>query len=330
MRYESSVTSISWIPSEAIPGMAKLPIELGVAHYDSPPPDVVEDVAALVMADRSRFANELRGWVEVEDGRITAFGQSGGGHINVTSVNLAGVKLRVPAIAFPDLRSEPEVGPDYVRFTQTTGGRTRLPALLPALRRPFVRIRFPVVWTTLALTLRADGSSTYEVVGASPFPRHWVYDANGRLVQKSGLADFDGWFTRAFGRRNPWSGMNLPALIKDAETPLEREISNEIMGKGRRRPIIQEVAAGQVLLEQGQPGDAIFLLLDGVLTVEVDGRKVAEIGPGAVIGERAHLEEGVRTASIRAVTRCRLARSHPAELERVRLDALADRHRRED
>ena len=39
MRIEGSVTAISWIPSEAIEGLPKLPFELGVGHYDEPPPD---------------------------------------------------------------------------------------------------------------------------------------------------------------------------------------------------------------------------------------------------------------------------------------------------
>ena len=39
MRIESSVTAISWIPSEAIEGMPKIPFEMGIGHYDEPPPD---------------------------------------------------------------------------------------------------------------------------------------------------------------------------------------------------------------------------------------------------------------------------------------------------
>lgn len=329
MRHESSVTSVSWIPSEAIPGFARLPVDLGVAHYDSPPPETLQDPAALVGADLARLANELRAWVEVDGGRITGQGYKGRGHINVTTVNLGAMKLAVPAVAFPDLRSEPEVGPDYVRFTQTTGGRTRLPAMLPSLRRPFVRVRFPVVWTTLALTIRVDGSSSYEVLGASPFPRHWFYDSSGTLVKKSGLADFDGWFTRAFGRRNPWSGMNLDAVIKDAETPLERELSAAIMNGTGGRPAVFEVKAADTLVEQGERGQEIFLLLDGVLAVEVDGQKLAEIGPGAVIGERAHQEGGLRTATLRAVTRCRVARTDPSRFRPEHLARLATQHRQE-
>src|SRR5581483_3006238 len=75
MRIESSVTSLSWIPSEAIKGMTKMPFEVGVAHYDETPPDVIDDLGALRDADRFRFANQLSAWIEVEDGRITGFGQ---------------------------------------------------------------------------------------------------------------------------------------------------------------------------------------------------------------------------------------------------------------
>ncbi len=47
MRIESSVTSLSWIPSEAIGGLTKMPFETGMAHYDPPPPDVIEDLDEL-------------------------------------------------------------------------------------------------------------------------------------------------------------------------------------------------------------------------------------------------------------------------------------------
>ena len=69
MRIESSVTSLSWIPSEAIGGMTKMPFETGVAHYDPPPPDVIEDIDALQRDGRFRFASRLTAWIDVEDGR---------------------------------------------------------------------------------------------------------------------------------------------------------------------------------------------------------------------------------------------------------------------
>ena len=88
MRFESKVTSISWIPSEAIAGMMKLPFEMGVSRYDEPPPETIDDLEALRLGDRFRFANVLRGWIEVEDGRIVGHGQDGGGQIGNTTMRL--------------------------------------------------------------------------------------------------------------------------------------------------------------------------------------------------------------------------------------------------
>ena len=81
MRIESSVTAISWIPSEAIEGMPKIPFELGIGHYDEPPPERLEqgDLELLRADDRFREANELKAWIEVEDGKITGSGYEGGG-----------------------------------------------------------------------------------------------------------------------------------------------------------------------------------------------------------------------------------------------------------
>ncbi|MGH7693142.1 MAG: hypothetical protein ACREOA_10580, partial [Candidatus Dormibacteria bacterium] len=177
MRVESTVTSISWIPSEAISGIsARLPFDLGVAHYDQPPPDRVDDLDELRLGDRFRFANQVRGWIDVEQGRIVGWGQSGGGMIGSTTLRLGRREVVFQATALPDLRPEPRVSAGEVVFTQTCGGRTGIPAPRRVRRAPFVQVVAPLAWTTLELTVRADGSSSHALIGASPFPRHWLYD----------------------------------------------------------------------------------------------------------------------------------------------------------
>ena len=100
--------------------------------------------------------------------------------------------------------------------------------------------------------------------------------------------------------------------------------------RGDAKPKIKKVKAGTNLVRQGDEGSEVFLVLDGVLRVEVDGRRLAEYGPGALLGERAHLEGGSRTSSLVAVTTCRVA-SVPAEaLDRPALEKLSTGHRRED
>ena len=66
LRHEGSVTSISWIPSEAIVGGTRLPFDPGVTHYDQPPPDVIDEFQELRRTDRLRFANRLSAFIEVD------------------------------------------------------------------------------------------------------------------------------------------------------------------------------------------------------------------------------------------------------------------------
>lgn len=329
MRIESSVTSISWIPSEAIKGMTKLPFSLGVAHYDDPPPEAIEDLEALRAADRFRFANHLRAWVDVEGGRVTGAGYGGGGMIGATTIRLGSRDLTVQAVALPDIRHEPQEIEDGVRFVQTAGGRTGVPAPRRVRRPPFVQISAPLAWTTLALTVYTDGRSEFEVVGASPFPRHWIYDASGKLAAKSGLIDFTDWYRKAFGKHSPWGDQDSPALVTAVETALERELSAHIM-RGGQKPEIRRVKRGKTLTEQGQPGEELYLLLDGVLAVEVGGEKLAEVGPGSILGERAILEGGIRTSTLRAITPSKVAVARGDQLDPGALAEISKGHRRED
>jgi CRP-like cAMP-binding protein len=62
----------------------------------------------------------------------------------------------------------------------------------------------------------------------------------------------------------------------------------------------------------------------------VDGEPVAELGPGAVGGERALLGEGYRTATLRARTPGRVALVTADLVDVVALHELAEGHRRED
>ncbi len=329
MRYESSTTSVSWIPSEAIPGMMRLPFDLGPVHYDDPPGDQLDDIPTLSRSGAVRFINELRAWVEVENGLIVGHGHSGRGWIGKTKLGFGSRKILFSAIGMPDIRSEPEGDKLSVRFVQTSGGRVAMPLPRKLNRPPFVQIVPPLVWTTLALTIRADGSSKAEVIGASPFPRHWIYDNAGRLANKVAVTDFKSWSGDIFGERTPWGAEDSPAFVTEVETALERELSQTIM-RGGAKPKVRKLNQSEALVEQGQSGDELFLLLDGVLSVEVDGKALAEVGPGAILGERALLEGGKRTATLRALTPVRVAVATADQISPNALAELATGHRREE
>ncbi|MGA8680104.1 MAG: cyclic nucleotide-binding domain-containing protein [Acidimicrobiales bacterium] len=330
-RYESSVTSLSWIPSEAVEGATQLAFEAGFTHFDDPLPQEIDDVEALRDADRFRFGNVLRGYIEVDPsgGIVDAGYGEGGGLMSSTTIKLGGLKHRFQPYKLPDLRREPERGDGWVRFVQTTGGRTGLPAPRRVRRKPYVQWRAPLVWTTLSLTMHADGRAEGTMTGASRFPRHWVYDSAGRLSHKSGLTDFRDWYGKSFGRHTPWGDEDSEALVTAAESALERSLSSQLM-HGGRKPRINKVAAGTVLVRQGDEGSDVFLILDGVVRVEHDGERLAEYGPGALLGERSHLEGGARTSTLVAVTPCRLAAVSADQLDRSALETLSQGHRRED
>ncbi len=329
MRIESSVTAVSWIPSEAIEGLARLPFEVGFIHYDQPPPDTLDDLDALRRGDRFREANELRAFITVEDGRIADHGHLGRGHIGATTVRMGRAAVSFPALQLPDLRPDPMVSSTSVRFVQTVGGRMGLPAPRFVPRKPYLQVWSAIAWTTLALTINIDGSSTHELVGASRFPRHWIYDRSGKLVAKTGLIDFRTWFSDSFGERTPWGAYESPALVTAVESALERHLSRRLM-HGAGKPSIRTLEAQEALVEQGASGHELYLLLDGVMAVEVDGRVIAEIGPGAILGERAFLERGRRTATLRAATRSRVAVASAGHFRSSDLSEVAERHHREN
>jgi Cyclic nucleotide-binding domain len=331
MRLERSVTAISWIPSEAIEGMPKLPFELGIGHYDQPPPDrlVEGDLERLRDEDRYREANLLRAWIEVEDGRIVGQGYSGSAFVGSTTFRFGPKSIVVPGVAFETIQHEPEPRDGSVRFVQTVGGRAGFPAPRRVSGKPFFRISSATAWTTLALTIRADGSGEHELVGASPFPRHWVYDDSGELVQKTGTVDFKTWYRESHGERTPWGEEDSPALVAAAETALERELSRKLLS-GDEKLSRRNLSAGETLVEQGKPGTELYVVLDGVFAVEVDGEEVGEVGPGSIVGERAALERGPRTATLRARADARVAALPVDALEREAREALAAGRRRED
>jgi CRP-like cAMP-binding protein len=294
-RVESSVTSVSWIPLDAMQGLRKLAADLQVGQWDLPPPDRLDSLDDLLAHDAIRFANELRAFIDVEDGRITGHGRLGGSRVGRTTMHAGSKEVAFSPVALPDLCPDPETGTTWVRFVQTAGGRSGVPLPRRLRRRPFVQLVAPTVWTTLALTIHADGSSQYEVVGASPFPRHWVYDGTRRLVAKSGLVDFARWRRSAAARHTPWGDEESPALMTAVESALERRLSRVIIDA---RPAFRTLRPGATLVEQGEPGHELFLLLEGVLAVEADGEVVTEVGPGAVLGEMALLQHDVMLVSV--------------------------------
>jgi CRP-like cAMP-binding protein len=100
--------------------------------------------------------------------------------------------------------------------------------------------------------------------------------------------------------------------------------------RGGLKPRIRKVKEGDLIVEQGERGHELFLVLDGVVRIEVDGKRVAEYGPGSLHGERAVLEGGLRTSTMRAVTACKLAVVPGSDIDTAALADVSSGHRREE
>lgn len=119
------------------------------------------------------------------------------------------------------------------------------------------------MWTTLSLTLHAEGRAEHALIGVSRFPRHWVYGADNCLSHKSGLPDCKDWYRKSFGKHSPWGDEDSKALVAAVETGLETSLSAQLMrGGGKRR--IERYPAGAVLVEVGAPGSEVLRILDGI------------------------------------------------------------------
>ena len=295
MRIESSVTAITWLPFAVLDAMPDLPLGIAAAHYDEPPPNPLGDLERLRGSDAFREANELRAWVRVEDGRIVEHGRDGRGVVAAARVDRVAEQVAFPAVEFPVIRPEAEVGDGFVRFQQTAGGRIGLPAPRQLRGKPYLHIGSATAWTTLELTIRADGSSEGRLVAASPFPSHSVYGTDRTLASEHGAADFNGWYQESF-EETPWAG-----------GALEAELDEIVLRSGGAKLQRRRLGPGEILVEQGEAGTDIFMLLDGVLEVVIDGETVAELGSGAVLGELAVLGNGRRTATLRALRASRVA-----------------------
>ena len=139
------------------------------------------------------------------------------------------------------------VGPGWVRFDQTWGGRTvaqRLPKVTCGRRS--CGFAPPVAWTTLELTLHADGQVDGRLVGASPFPRHWVYDTD-RAPRRDGRRSRTGrpGPVQRPEAHTPWGEEDSPAFVTTVQSALESGVRS--CSCAGARPAVRRLRAGEVL-----------------------------------------------------------------------------------
>jgi hypothetical protein len=202
MRIESSVTAVSWIPSDAIEGMPKLPFELGVARYDQPPPDQLDegDLDRLRAEDASaRRITSAPGSTSRTEDRRPGYRARGS---SARRRSTLGLGISIPGVAVRGLRPSPRS-----RRTPSASCRRSAAGRVPAPRR--------------VTGSRSSGSSRRRVDDARAhdprgrllrsttrrrehLPAALGLRPDGQLVAEVGTIDFKAWYASGRASRRRW------------------------------------------------------------------------------------------------------------------------------
>ncbi len=106
-----------------------------------------------------------------------------------------------------------------------------------------------------------------------------------------------------------------------ARVPLFSSLSTRELQRVARVTDEVKLPAGTTIIDQGQTGREAFIIAEGTATVRRNGKKVATLGPGAIVGELSLLDHGPRTATVTCDTDCSLlvieARAFAAIIDEV-------------
>jgi CRP-like cAMP-binding protein len=91
-----------------------------------------------------------------------------------------------------------------------------------------------------------------------------------------------------------------------AQVPLFSSCSTRDLGKIAKAADRINMVAGTTIITQGTSGKQAFVLLSGSATVKRNGKKIATVQAGAIVGELSLLDRGSRTATVVCDTDCEL------------------------
>jgi CRP-like cAMP-binding protein len=113
----------------------------------------------------------------------------------------------------------------------------------------------------------------------------------------------------------------VPKLAQLSDVALFRTCSAAELRRIAALTTAVERPAGVILCTEGSVGREAFVIREGEATVEIDGRTVATLGPGDIVGELALLDRGPRTATVRATTAIEVLVLSKAEFATLVTDA---------
>ena len=80
---------------------------------------------------------------------------------------------------------------------------------------------------------------------------------------------------------------------------------------------VVEFPAGSVIIEEGQEGDNMYVVMQGEVLISLKGRHLATASPGEIVGEMALINSDLRSATVTAKSNCVLV-----SIDQASFDAL--------
>ena len=74
----------------------------------------------------------------------------------------------------------------------------------------------------------------------------------------------------------------------------------------RNAPDARPYRAGEAIFRVGDPGDNMYVVVEGEVQISANGKDLERLGPGGVFGEIALIDNGPRSADVVALTDCRV------------------------
>ena len=114
--------------------------------------------------------------------------------------------------------------------------------------------------------------------------------------------------------------LGLAAAETLASTPLFSGMSQEALEALVAELELVQLAQGQALFHEGDPGDALYVIVEGEVAVQAEGPprvEMARLGPGAFLGEVALMTDQPRSATVTALGDAELLRIDRVTLSRV-------------
>jgi CRP-like cAMP-binding protein len=105
-----------------------------------------------------------------------------------------------------------------------------------------------------------------------------------------------------------------------ASTPLFAGLSQEALEKLVQQLTLVHLGHGEVLFREGDPGDALYVIVEGEVAVLAEGPprvEMARLGPGSFIGEVALMTDQPRSATVQAIADAELLRIDRKTLSNV-------------